>query len=168
MMRAAGFILLLALGACRQDPPRIKLELADATLSIDTAAGAKHTLALDHGGVLTFDGASFGALTRNGRILVGGAPRGHVDLDGTLRFDNQPSNAKILDDGTFQLDGGDELTIGADGAVTGFLLDTIDHPVLGKDLTIRYQGPPGARRPIMIGFATLVTGVLQPMARATK
>jgi hypothetical protein len=157
MMRAAGLVLMIALGACRSDTPTIKLELAETKLAIDTAAGAKHTLTMNPGGVYTFDGQIVGAVTPTGKLLIGGAIMGNVDLDGTIRFDNKPTNAKVLPDGTFELDGGTELTLGPDGVASGVLLDTIDHPALGKDLTIRYEGPPGARRATMIGFAMIVT-----------
>lgn len=156
---AVWVALVGALAACRSTPPTVKLELADAKLAITAKDGATHTVALTKAGALSLDGATFATLTGNGTLLVGGKPVGNVDPDGSIRIGKELTNAKVKRDGTFVLAEVEELTIAADGAVTGPLLDTIDHPQLGTDLTMRYDGPSGARRPLMVGFATLVTSL---------
>lgn len=169
-MRALVVALVVMLAAAcggPKDKTGAKLELADAKLVVTQADGQIHVLALAASGAVTFDNQPLITLEKNGHILVGGQRLARVERDGSISANKVRTNAVVKDDGTFVLDGVDELTIGPDGAATGPLFETMDHPrVKLEGGKVEYVGPPGARRATMVGFAALLTNL--PAAVATK
>ena len=158
----AALGLLAASAACGgpKDRSGAKLELADARLVVTQADGTSHVLALTAAGAVTFDNEPVLTLEKAGHILVGGKRLARVESDGGISARKVRTNALVKDDGTFVLDGVDELTIGPDGAATGPLFETIDHPrVKLEGAKVRYEGPPGARRATMVGFAAFLTNL---------
>lgn len=160
------FALAAACGGAR-DRTGARLELADAKLVVAQSDGQTHVLALAASGAVTFDNQPLITLEKNGHIVIGGKRLARVERDGSISANTVRTNALVKDDGTFVLDGVDELTIGPDGKVTGPLFETMDHPrVKLEGSTMEYSGPPSARRAAMVGFAALVTNL--PSAVETK
>jgi hypothetical protein len=156
-----GLFALVAACGGPKDKTGAKLELADAKLILVQADGQTRVLALAADGSVTFDNQPLIKLEKNGgHIVIDGKRRARVERDGSISANSVRTNAVVKDDGTFVLDGVEELTIDQDGNVTGPLFDTLDHPKLvlagGK---LRYEGPPGARRATMVGFAALLTNL---------
>ncbi len=147
--------------ACtKADHTGARLELAAATLVVEQADGTRHVFALAATGEVTFDGERLITLQPNGHIVIDGKPAARVERDGTISARSVRTNAMVHDDGAFLLGGEPELTLGADGVASGPLLTTMDHPRLALEgARVRYQGPPGARRAVMVGFAAFVTGL---------
>lgn len=165
-MRAAAAIAfavaVVGLAACGgpKDRTGAKLELADARFVITQADGQTRTLALAASGAVTFDNEPVVTIEPNGHIVVGGARLARVERDGSISARKVRTNAVVNEDGTFILDGVEELTIGPDGKVTGPLFETMDHPrVALEGGTMAYQGPPGARRAAMVGMAAFLTSL---------
>ncbi len=160
-MKALLVLGVLAMGACgAKDKSGARLDLADARLVITQADGATHVLALAAGGAVTFDNQPVLTLERLGHIVVGGHRLARVELDGSISANKVRTNATVSPEGTFVLDGQTELTIADDGAVTGPLFETMDHPRLKLEgAKVRYEGPPAARRATMVGFAAFVTSL---------
>jgi hypothetical protein len=162
MRHLALSVVLVLAAACggAKDKTGAKLELADAKLVITQADGASHVLALSAAGAVTFDNQPVITFEKNGHILVGGKRLARVERDGSISAQTVRTNALVKEDGTFVLNGVDELTIAPDGKVTGPLFETMDHPSLKLEGgTMAYSGPPGARRATMVGFAAFVTSL---------
>lgn len=160
---------IVTLGACggAKDRTGAKLELANAKLVVTQADGQIHVLTLAANGAVTFDNQPVVTLEKNGHIQVGGKRLARIERDGSISASTVRTNAVVKEDGTFVLDGVDELTIGPDGAATGPLFETMDHPrVKLQGGKVEYVGPPGARRATMVGFAAFLTNL--PAAVATK
>ena len=160
-MRAAAVAIALAAaaaGCMKPDRSGAKVELADARLEMVQQDGTKHVLSLSATGALAFDGETFATITADSRLLVGGKETGKLEKDGVLWAQGVPSNVVIKPGGTFVMNGVDEVRLDEDGVATGPLLATMDHPRMDLDgAKVTYVGPPGARRPLMTGFAAFVT-----------
>ncbi|MBZ0232256.1 MAG: hypothetical protein K8M05_07875 [Deltaproteobacteria bacterium] len=161
-MRYLALLGLVVLAACGgpKDRTGAALELADARLVVTQADGQTRTLALAAGGAVTFDNQPVVTLEKNGHIVIAGKRLARVERDGSISANTVRTNVVVKEDGTFVLDGVEELTIGPDGKVTGPLFETMDHPrVQLEGGTMAYQGPPAARRATMVGFAAFVTSL---------
>jgi hypothetical protein len=162
-MRALVVVLgLCAAAACGgvKDKTGATLELADARLVVEQADGQSHVLALAANGAVTFDNEPVITLEKNGHILVGGKRLARVERDGSISANTVRTNAVVKDDGTFVLDGVDELFLSPDGTASGPIFETMDHPrVKLEGSKMRYEGPLGARRATMVGFAAFVTSL---------
>jgi hypothetical protein len=123
-------------------------------------------LALTAAGAVTFDNEPVITLEKNGHIVVGGKRLARVESDGGISARKVRTNAVVKDDGTFVLDGVDELVLAPDGTASGPLFETMEHPRMKLEgAKVRYEGPPGARRATMVGFAAFVTGLPAAVAQ---
>lgn len=149
------------LAACAKgDPTGARLVLAEARLVVTGDDGPRHVLTVSAAGEIALDGAAQFTLRPDGHIVVGGQAVARVERDGAISVHSVRTNAVVRDDAAFVLDGAVELEVGDDGAVTGPLLATMDHPRLRVDgARLRYEGPPAARRAAMIGLAGVVTNL---------
>lgn len=162
------FGVSVTLAACggAKDRTGAKLELADAKLVVAQADGQTHVLALSAAGAVTFDNQPVITLEKNGHILVGGKRLARVERDGSISAQTVRTNAVVKEDGTFVLNGVDELVLAPDGTASGPLFETMDHPrVVLEGAKVRYDGPPGARRATMVGLAAFLTDLPAAVTR---
>jgi hypothetical protein len=161
-MKAPALLVIgmLAAAGCGSDKPGVRVELADARLVFAQPDGSSHVVTLTADGAVSFDGEPVIKVRKDGQIEAEGQLFARLQPDGRVFAHGVATNVRINEDAVFEMDGAPELTIGADGAVTGPLLETMDHPMLPLDgAKVRYEGPPGARRATMLGFAAFVTNL---------
>lgn len=158
----------LAFGCGARDQGGARLELGEARLVFAQPDGSTNAVVLRADGAVSYDGEAVIKLRRDGQIETGGKLMGRLQRDGRVFAHGVETNMHVDADANFLLDGVVELSIGADGVVTGTLLETMDHPMLPLDgAKIRYEGPPGARRATMLGFAAFVTNLAGAQRPAT-
>ncbi len=146
-------------GCGMKDPTMARLELADATITIDQPDGVHHALTLAASGAVAWDGKPLLTISKNGVLSAGGKTIAKVDKHGAITIHGQlVDNLAVLPDGTFRLDGEAALTIDRDGTIAGPLIKSLAHPALVLDGSkLAYVGPPGARWATLLGFAAVLS-----------
>ena len=145
-------------GCGMKDPTMARLDLADATITIDQPDGVHHALTLAASGAVAWDGKPLLTISKSGALTAGGRAIAVVDKHGAITVHGQPTNLAVRPDGSFELDGVAELTIDRDGTIAGPLIKTIDHPALVLDGSkLAYVGPPAARWATLLGFAAVLS-----------
>ncbi|MEZ4400663.1 MAG: hypothetical protein R3B06_11625 [Kofleriaceae bacterium] len=160
--RALGLSLgVLALGAgCGgvKDASQITLALGPAQLDIVEATGTRHGVVLAADGQVTVDGTALVTVTTKGRLTSDGGPALVLTKDGSVLSGGQRTNLQITPAPAFILDGTAQLTMDDAGAITGPLLEDLDHPMFNADgATLTYKGPTAARRTMMFVLAGALT-----------
>lgn len=161
-MRTAALLVatMLAAGCGARDRGGVKVELADARLVFAQPDGSTHAIVLKADGAVSYDGEAVIKIRKDGQLESEGKLFARLEKDGRVYAHGVETNLRVSPEGALTLDGAEELAIGDDGSVTGPLLETMDHPMLPIDgAKVRYEGPPGARRATMLGFAAFVTNL---------
>jgi hypothetical protein len=152
-----------AVGCGVKDRTEGRIELADASITIEQPDGVKHQLTVAASGEVRWDGKPLVTIGKRGTLKVGAKIVARIDKYGAVTIGGQPTNIAVTRDGAFIMDETPELTITTTGLIDGPLIDSIDHPAVvleGSKLT--YAGPPAARQAVLLGFAAVVTPALVP------
>lgn len=157
--RTLGLLVFAALAAgCGvKDPSQISLKIAPASITVVNPSGERHVLAMASSGEVTLDGNRVFSIRGDGRIRVYPKLGFQLTKDDTILQSGQKTNAAIRGDGTFVLDGADQLHYDSKGGIIGALLSDSDHELVKAHATVTYDGPPEAHRAMMFAFAVLLT-----------
>ncbi len=156
-LRLLSVAFLVALTACAKDPLAISLKIGPATVTITNPAGDKHALVMAADGAVTLDNTAVFQVRSNGRIQVYEKLGFRLLKDDSVLVNGQATNVGIRGNGTFIMDGADQLAFTSDGEISGPLLRDIDHPLIKAGATLAYQGSPEVRRAMMFALSVVLT-----------
>lgn len=156
-LRLVAVACALVLVACGKDPSAITLTVGAAKVAITNPGGDAHALAMAADGTVTLDGNRLFKVGRNGRIQVYEKLGFRLIKDDSVLVNGQASNVGIRGNGTFYMDGEDQLSFTSKGEISGLLMRDIDHPLVKAGATMTYEGGPEVRRAMMFALAVVLT-----------
>lgn len=156
-LRLIPVACVLALVACGKDPLAVSLKIGPAAVAITNPAGDTHTLAMAADGAVTLDNNRLFTVTKAGRIKVYEKLNFRLLKDDSVLVNGQATNVGIRGNGTFVMDGADQLSFTSKGEISGLLMRDIDHPTIKAGATLTYSGSPEARRAMMFALSVVLT-----------
>lgn len=156
-LRLIPVACVLALVACGKDPLAVSLKIGPASVAITNPAGDTHTLAMAADGAVTLDNNPLFKVSKAGRIKVYEKLNFRLLKDDSVLVNGQATNVGIRGNGTFVMDGADQLSFTSKGEISGLLMRDIDHPMIKAGATLTYTGSPEVRRAMMFALSVVLT-----------